>query len=96
MLTSAIGWGYSERVSRAVDITELGRAFRAERERLALSQAYVADQIGVTQPTVCQFEGGRHGLSFERLNKLANVLDRDLAWFLGRAKRMRKGRSKRS
>jgi transcriptional regulator with XRE-family HTH domain len=64
---------------RLAAIRVLQRAFgarvRLERKRAGLSQQQVAEQIGVTGPTISALENGHRGPSIEALCRLAAVLN---------------------
>lgn len=53
----------------------LGTRVRLERQRAGLSQRQLADQIGVTGPTISALENGHRGPSIEALCRLAAVLN---------------------
>lgn len=63
---------------RLVAVQALQRAFgvrvRRERKQAGLSQQRVADQLGVTAPTISALENGHRGPSIELLCRLAVVL----------------------
>jgi transcriptional regulator with XRE-family HTH domain len=52
-----------------------GERVRLERERAGLSQREVADQVGVTGPTISALENGHRGPSIEVLCRLAAALE---------------------
>lgn len=59
--------------------TQLGRLIREARERRHLSQAGLAEDIGVSQALVSLWELGERIPTFERLPTLARALDLPLA-----------------
>lgn len=66
--------GYQE----AKDAFELGARVKAERERLGLTQAELADRMGTTQPTVARLEAGGVTPSLDTLHRAAAALDLEL------------------
>ena len=56
---------------------------RARREQLGLSQAQMAERLGVTLATVCRWENGEAIPPPKRLAQLAHTLDLDLDHMLG-------------
>lgn len=72
--TKARRAGYSE----ARDGFELGVRLRAERERLGLTQAELAERMGTTQPTVARLEAGGLTPSLDTLHRAAEALGLEL------------------
>jgi ribosome-binding protein aMBF1 (putative translation factor) len=66
--------GYGE----ARDAFELGSRLRAERERLGLTQAGLAERMGTTQPTVARLEAGGVTPSLDTLHRAAEALGLEL------------------
>ena len=56
------------------DTTEIGARIRMARERLGLTQAGLAAQVGVTRSAVAQWETGRAGQVGGHLTQIASVL----------------------
>jgi len=56
------------------DNVEIGNRIRAARERLGLTQAALAQQVGVTRSAVAQWETGRAGQVGGHLAQIAAVL----------------------
>ncbi len=56
------------------DTTEIGSRIRSARERLGLTQAGLAAQVGVTRSAVAQWETGRAGQVGGHLTQIASVL----------------------
>ncbi len=48
---------------------------RRKRRELEMSQAELADKIGMSQATVQHFENGRSGVSSKTLEKILEVLN---------------------
>lgn len=59
--------------SRNLD-TELGRPVRALRQRRGLSQADLAERVGVDRKTINRIENGRHSTSVTTLASIAHSL----------------------
>jgi ribosome-binding protein aMBF1 (putative translation factor) len=53
---------------------ELGRAVRARREELGLTQSQLADRAGLKQPAVARFEAGGTMPTIPMLERLAAAL----------------------
>jgi len=66
--------GYGE----ARDAFELGGRVRAERKRLGLTQAELAERMGTTQPTVARLEAGGVSPSLDTLHRAAEALGLEL------------------
>ncbi len=60
---------------------ELGRRIRSAREACRLTQDQVAEQLGVSRPTVVQVEAGNRSVSSLELDKLAHLFGRDIRGF---------------
>ena len=61
---------------------ELARRIRAAREACGLTQAKVAEHLGISRPTVVQIEQGKRSVSSLELSRLAYLFGRDLRDFL--------------
>ena len=66
--------GYEE----AKGAHELGARVRAERERLGITQADLAERMGTTQPTVARLEAGGVTPSLDTLQRAAEALGLEL------------------
>lgn len=66
----------------AIDQTELGRRLRQAREACGLTQEEVAEQLGVSRPTVAQMELGNRAITSFELDRLAYLYARDIREFL--------------
>jgi len=55
---------------------------KQHRKKLGLSQADMADQCGVSQPTIANWERGGHVPRKEALEKIAHCLGVDAIWLL--------------
>lgn len=62
----------------AKEAFELGARVRAERERLGLTQAELAERMGTTQPTVARLEAGGVTPSLDTLHRAAAALGLEL------------------
>lgn len=63
-----------------------GQLVRAVRERAGLTQAQLADRLGVRQGTVAEVETDRRGVTVERLARIAAALGAPLTITLGRVR----------
>lgn len=61
---------------------EVGRRVQQAREAAGLTQAELAEQIGLERTAVTRIEGGDRGINSFELARLSRALDRPLAWFL--------------
>ena len=61
----------------------IGQRIRATRKSVGLNQGALADRLGVTQPTVANWEAGVHDPRQLMLAKLADALDVSLGWLAG-------------
>ena len=62
----------------------IGERIREARQRLGLTQAQLADQVGVSSQTVWAWEAGRVKPKHEHLEELAFRCQVSAAWLLGR------------
>ena len=60
----------------------LGRRIAAQRQRLGLSQAELAQRVGVTRETMASWESGQSEPRSNRLMTLAGVLEASVGWLL--------------
>jgi transcriptional regulator with XRE-family HTH domain len=65
------------------EIETIGQRIRTTRKRLGLNQGALADRLGVTQPTVANWEAGVHDPRQLMLAKLAEALGVSLGWLAG-------------
>lgn len=56
-----------------LDVTFRNRLLNA-RKNLGLTQAQVADRLGITQPTYAGIEKGKHSASLTTVQRIADVL----------------------
>jgi len=61
-----------------VKLAEIGGAIRTARERADLSQASLAEKIGMQRENLIRVEKGRANLTVETLVRIASGLDLDL------------------
>lgn len=61
----------------------IGQRIRRARKRVGLNQGQLADRLGVTQPTVANWEAGVHDPRQLVLGKLAEALGVSLGWLAG-------------
>lgn len=64
----------------------LGAKLRVAREAAGLSQEAVAEQVGVSRPTLSAIEAGKTRIDSLLLERLARLYRRDLLHFFGQAK----------
>ena len=64
---------------------EVGQRLKECRKALKLTQAEVAQVLGVAQPVYQRFEKGIYECSYEQLVKLANLFDVTIDFLLGRS-----------
>ncbi|MFN3322817.1 MAG: helix-turn-helix domain-containing protein [Bryobacteraceae bacterium] len=69
----------------SIDQIELGRRLKQARESCGLTQDEVAQELGVSRPTVAQIELGNRSVSGLELSKLASLYARDVRDFLAPA-----------
>lgn len=62
---------------------DMHRRVRFARETAGLSQAQVADALGIHRPSVSEIEAGRRGVKSEELVALARLFGVSLAWLAG-------------
>jgi len=58
-----------------VNRKKLGRRIRRAREAKGWTQWQLADELGLSQPTISDWEAGAIAPSFDNLPKLAKALD---------------------
>ena len=59
----------------------VGDKIRQAREAKGLSQEYMAEQLGISQPAYCNLENGKLKPKPQRLAEIARLLDADVqAW----------------
>ena len=64
-----------------LDQLELGRRIKAAREMCGKNQEWVAEQLGLSRPTVTQIELGNRAVSSIELQQLADMFGRDIREF---------------
>ena len=62
---------------------ESGKRLRALRRENNMTQAQLAEKLGVTEFTVCRYENGRIAMPIEAIKKAAAVFDACPAYFIG-------------
>ncbi|MGB6231440.1 MAG: helix-turn-helix transcriptional regulator [Litorimonas sp.] len=60
----------------------LATRLKSSRKKLGLSQAELARQVDVSQPTIANWERGGHIPRPDALQRIAKALDTDSAWLL--------------
>lgn len=65
------------------DRRSVAQRLRMAREMAGLSQAQVADRLGLHRPSVSEIEAGRRRVSAEELSFLATLFGVSEAWILG-------------
>ncbi len=65
-----------------ISIPGLGGRLQRARKGTGLSQDAVGKQIGVSWMTVLRWERSQRGISEENLDRLCDLYDRPLRWFL--------------
>jgi len=68
-----------------VDWSVVGERLRSSREYLGLSQAEVADALGVSRPAISAIEAGKRKVSSLELKRLARLYRRPYEFFLDSA-----------
>src|SRR5437868_2304005 len=63
----------------------LGELLRATRENKGLRQEDIAEQVKVVRPYISLVERGRHTISAQRLEKICQALELNVAEVLGEA-----------
>lgn len=61
---------------------ELGRRISAARQEVGLSQAYLAEKIGIERSALSRIEAGKRGVDSLELYRLAEVLGKNLSYFV--------------
>lgn len=64
---------------------EIGKVIKALREGKGMSQAALAEKIGVGTPNISRYEKGTQGIEFEKLPLLADALDVKLSELFAKA-----------
>lgn len=59
---------------KLVDYVAIGRRVKIYRKKANLTQAYVAEQLGVSVSYISQIECGRTDVSLKRLDDIANII----------------------
>lgn len=65
-----------------MNLTELGRKIQMAREEKKIAQEQLAEAIGCSQSTLSNYENGKSRLYLSQLEKLSEVLDKPLAYFV--------------
>lgn len=60
---------------KLVDYVAIGRRVKMYRLKANLTQAYVAEQLGLSVSYISQIECGRTDVSLKRLDEIANIID---------------------
>lgn len=63
---------------------EIGGRLRKAREAAGLSQAQVAELIGLHRPTISEIEAGRRRVAAEELAEFADIYEVTVEWLAGR------------
>lgn len=61
----------------------VARRIRDAREAAGLTQAELADALGVTRAAITSIENGRSALTLKNLEELPRILNQPLSYFLG-------------
>lgn len=64
-------------------IVEISKRVRFAREIAGLSQAQVADALGIHRPSVSEIEAGRRRVSADELVTLARLFGVSIGWLAG-------------
>lgn len=59
---------------------------KTARELSGLSQAQVADLLGVHRPTISEMEAGRRRVAGEEVSRLSEIYGVSVSWLLGEAR----------
>ena len=78
--SSSEGGTHAPKARRAMDL-HIGRRLKHRRIFMGLSQAEVANEVGVAFQQIQKYEAGINGLSTARLWTIANVLHCSVAYF---------------
>lgn len=65
-----------------MNLTELGRKIQMAREEKKIAQEQLAEAIGCSQSTLSNYENGKSRIYLSQLEKLSEVLDKPLAYFV--------------
>ncbi len=61
---------------------DLAERLKIKRKKLGLSQTALAEAVGVSQPTIANWESGGHTPRRAALSRIAKALDTDPSWLL--------------
>ncbi|HOJ13740.1 MAG TPA: helix-turn-helix transcriptional regulator [Deltaproteobacteria bacterium] len=64
---------------------EIGRKIQLAREEKGLTQAELAQELGMTQAGLSNYELGKRRLYLNQIERIARVLGKDIAFFIGGA-----------
>lgn len=72
------------RPRRSIDLASPARLrfahrLREAREQVGLTQAEVSKRTGVPRPTISDIENGKHNVTVDMMDKLANAIGRSLS-----------------
>lgn len=65
-----------------MNLRELGVKIQTAREEKNFSQEQLADAIGCSQPALSNYEKGKRRIYLQQLEKLSEVLDKPLSYFV--------------
>lgn len=68
------------------ELAAFGRAIRASRGEMGLSQEALADEAGIDRSYMGGIERGEHNLALININKIAKALNHSVAELMERAK----------
>ncbi len=63
---------------------QVGKRLKECRLSMGLTQAQVADKLGVAQPVYLRFEKGKFECNYEQLVKLSTIFDTSIDYLLGK------------
>lgn len=63
----------------------LAKRIKEARKMAGLSQAQVANMLGLHRPSVSEIEAGNRQVSTEELTQLAEIFDVSVSWLVGEA-----------
>lgn len=61
-----------------------GEYVKRQREDKALTQAELADRVGMSQPWICQIEAGIHSPTMRTIQRIMDGLDLDISEYFQR------------